>query len=421
MYMAQISLHYLIEQYASGKITDEELDLFKKLITSDDGENRTLAVDEIRKWLEGRPENPLSYEHKKWDKILRDIIKIDKEATTVKTVPFRHLPGVYRTVTRYAAAILLLIGLSVAMFVYLKRSPDHSEERVSRALSVGDILPGSDRAVLILGDGSQITLDSLAPGVIAAQGSTSVIKPDNGEIVYTAQSGSAKDVLWNTMSVPRGGQYRLTLPDGTKVWLNAASSITYPTIFAGHERLVKVKGEVYMEVAHDKTMPFIVNVDDKINVKALGTSFNINSYPDEENIITTLVEGKVQVWEKHETGKQEPEREKKMIILSPGQQVLKVISRENAPLQQISVNPDQVSQVLAWKNGYFSFENTGIKEMARQIERWYDVKFIFEGDFSDMELGGKMDRGVKLSDIIRFFNDYGFKTELTGRVVTVRK
>lgn len=423
--MSQRSLQYLIDQYATGEISPGEMELFKQYIVSGQGSGLTIKDDDIRKWIEQRiaqriMEAPPPHS-KDWDQQVQQILSIDKTAPSAMPIS-GTAKKIFRLAMPYAAAVLFLVGLTTVFFIYQNRSKQNPVEARANMVTADEIFPGSNKAILTLDDGNIIVLDdSLRQGVITEQGGSLLLKINNGEIVYNAGQEQNNEILWNTMSTPRGGQYKLTLPDGTRVWLNAASSIKYPVAFVGIERRVTVKGEAYIEVAHDKTKPFIVNVDGRMNVKALGTSFNISSYDDEENTTTTLIDGKVQVWKGNETNDLTDPAPGGSMVLSPGQQARLSMRNTNTSIEKKLLNQNSIEGVLAWKNGYFIFDNMNIKEMARQLERWYDVKFLFEGGAADMEIGGKMDRGVKLADIIKFFNDYGFKTELNGRVITVKK
>lgn len=417
--MHPYSLRYLIEQYNTQKITPEELALLKDMLSSEDIIQQEGMTGELETWMKEKKESDTPYDAMKWQPILKNVLKIDKKPVPVKQISER-VAGRYFSLIRYAASILLLIGLSVVVYHFVNQTEGLSGKQLSHT-SIDDIEPGYNKAILTLGDGSTIVLDSTKQGEIARQGNASITIRDDGEIRYDPKGNFTDKVLYNTMQTPRGGQYRLVLPDGSRVWMNAASSITYPAMFTGNERKVKIIGEVYIEVVPNKSKPFFVNVNDKVTVKALGTGFNISAYPDEDGIITTLIEGKVLVTDLYGKEVETANSGKNELILTPGQQAIKIGHPNTSQLQHKSINKEQVTQILAWKNGYFDFESLSILEMARQIERWYDVKFDFDGDFSRVELRGKMDREVKLSDIIHFFNDYGYKTELNGRVITVRK
>lgn len=329
----------------------------------------------------------------------------DVQADEIPETVFVHgrVSVLHNTWVRYAAAILLIAG-SVAVFKLLQQKGPATA--VSQQPTVSDILPGSDRAVLVLADGSKIVLDSAANGQLAEQGGARVLKQSNGQIVYDLQASADVAVMWNTISTPRGGQYRVQLPDGTAVWLNSASSITYPTIFNGNERRIKVTGEVYLEVLPNTEQPFFVDINGKSSVQVLGTRFNINSYADEEAIKITLIGGKVKV--------------NQQVVLNPGQQAIQAL---NAASDKIVVKSSvDVEQVLAWKNGLFNFKGADFKSVLRQLEKWYDIKIDFSGKYDDMTMDGKMDRNVHLDDVIRFFNSYGFETKLENRtLIVIRK
>jgi ferric-dicitrate binding protein FerR (iron transport regulator) len=247
-------------------------------------------------------------------------------------------------------------------------------------------------------------LDSAANGMLATQGASQVIKQDNGQLAYTSdKQAHTAALLYNTLSTPRGGQYRLTLPDGTGVWLNAASSITYPTAFAAHERKVSVTGEAYFEVAKDKSKPFHVQVND-MEVTVLGTYFNINAYTDEADIKTTLLEGSVNISKGGDTK-----------LLRPGQQA----QAGNAAAIRV-VDDVNTSQVVAWKNGLFDFKDADLKAVMRQLERWYDIEVEYKGAVSGYAFRGKLQRSLNLTQVLHILDEMEVKYTLQGRVLTVK-
>lgn len=301
---------------------------------------------------------------------------------------------------RYAAAVILLLG-SVAYF-WATNNKSNQPLTTDNKSSPADIEPGSNKAILTLADGSTIVLDKAADGELAQQGNAQVIKLSNGQIAYNVRGTAEGEVMMNTMSTPRGGQYQLTLPDGSKVWLNAASSITYPAVFVGKERKVKITGETYLEVAKDKTKPFIVDVDGKSFVEVVGTSFNINSYANEHAIKTTLVEGSVKV----RVGNKES-------LLKPGQ-AAEVTQASNTI--KVLDNAD-IDQTLAWKNGIFNLQNLSLQEFARQLERWYDIEVRYEGNVLDKTFEGKFGRDVRLSTVLNWFSELGIPNRLENRTL----
>lgn len=300
---------------------------------------------------------------------------------------------------KWAAIIVLFLGVG-AYFLLFRQVPGSGEAH--NIVSAKDILPGTNKAILTLADGASIILDSTTNGIIAQQGTAAIEKQSNGTIVYNPNGEADGKVMTNTLRTPRGGQYKLTLPDGTKVWMNAASSITYPASFNGDKRVVSVNGELYFEVAKNAAKPFIVEVEDRSSIEVLGTSFNINAYDNESSSKTTLIEGKVRV----RKGEQSD-------ILQPGQQ-----ARIG---DAITVAPKvDIDQILAWKNGNFNFEDMPLSEIMRQLERWYDIEVRYEGRIPAIKFHGKMSRGVALSDVITFLSDNDLKLKLEDRILIVQ-
>jgi len=302
-----------------------------------------------------------------------------------------------------AAAMLVI----VASAAYLIIKPFGGSEEFAN-----DVLPGRNRAVLTLNDGTRIDLDQRKAGQLAGQGTVSITKSANGMLTYKFidQGKSAKNNsgLMNEISTPNGGQYQLLLSDGTKVWLNATSSIRFPVAFSAGERKITLSGEGYFEVAHDAKRPFIIYTA-REQVKVLGTHFNINSYQNEPVSYTTLVEGRVEVTSNDTSAG------KSVHILEPGQEAA-VTNNGTA------VNAADLEKALAWKNGYFIFHNENLKTIMRDIERWYDVTVVYEGDFSDKRFEGSISRFKNVSEILRKFeltNSIHFK--IKGRRITVTK
>jgi hypothetical protein len=257
-----------------------------------------------------------------------------------------------------------------------------------------DILPGGNKAVLTLANGATIALDGASNGLLAQQGSINIQKLVNGQLAYsqdTKQGGNNGAAFYNTITTPRGGQYQATLTDGTKVWLNAASSIRFPVGFAENERSVEITGEVYFEVAKNAGKPFRVQTATSV-VEVLGTHFNVNAYNDEQVVKTTLVEGKVRV---NTTGSS--------VYLKPGQQSSVLQSGKI----KVETNAD-VEEARAWKNGSFQFKSADLKTILRQIARWYDVDIIYKGDVN-LHFTGQLTRNINASKVFE-------QLELTGEV-----
>jgi len=289
-----------------------------------------------------------------------------------------------------AAAILGIIILSTFLLFKTNRPAQVAKAESNSHKFKDDVVPGGNKATLTLADGSVILLDDAKNGTLAQQGSAKVIKLD-GKLLYDLASERSKQVVYNTISTPKGGQYQLELPDGSLVWLNASSSIHFPTSFIEKERRVEITGEAYFEVAKNADKPFIVSVNNS-EVQVLGTHFNINAYNDEEEVRTTLLEGAVKFVDGNNTS-----------LLQPGQQSQLTKDRIVKVVNDVDVN-----EVVAWKNGLFSFENAGIETIMRQLSRWYDVEIEYKGKTDDIFVA-EMSRNIKLSDVLKAL-------ELTGRV-----
>lgn len=305
-----------------------------------------------------------------------------------------------------AAAILLLLATGAYLFFRQTDLPASGNKILSQQQDI-TIQPGKEGTILTLADGSRIVLDSLGNGIVANQNGARVLL-QNGQLVYGPGEKNVDGPVFNTMSTPNGRQFRVVLPDGTKVWLNAASSITYPTAFGDKERRVRITGEVYFEVTKDKMHPFRVESAGQLT-EVLGTSFNINAYSNAGEITTTLLEGSVRL-----------QKENAMALLDPGQQV--VINQSGADkttgFRKINAN---IEQVMAWKNGLFNFRDQSLFEVMQQLERWYDIEVEYEQTIPDIKLWGEMGRDLPLSKVLRFLekSDVHFRTEKNGKKLVI--
>src|SRR5690606_15733360 len=326
-------------------------------------------------------------------------------------------PSLVRRITssrwlRYAASIVVLLGVGYFFLSPRFKNDAGKSENVNLVQTVVDPQPGKDGAILILNDGTQLVLDDLKDGLITTQNGIKVLLK-GGQVTYVSESSVAENKLaYHTMATPRGRQFQLMLPDGSKVWLNAASSIRYPIRFPGKERKVEITGEAYFEIAKDLTKPFKVMIDSGTEIEVLGTYFNINSYQDEGAIHTTLLEGASKV----------TNAASKSVVLTPGQQAqIKRVGEneeENSTVKVIS-NVD-VERVMAWKNGVFNFQDATLEEVMRQLERWYDIDVVYEKGIPPLEFYGKMGRDLTLSTVLRGLNlsNVNFRIE-DGRKLVV--
>lgn len=379
--MDQNRINYLLRQFASGEITATELNELEIICALPDQEALMAHISSlIAQESTQAPQNtqPAS------EKIFHEVISSDKPAI-----------GRVRPIRRYrlfaAAAVLLLLVTTGAYFFFRK---DQQNNTIAESKPVKpEKNPGRNTAVLTLADGSKIELDSAGNGIIATQGATNVLL-QQGQLAYDAQQNVAeKSVAYNTITTPRGGEFALTLPDGTKVWLNAASSLRFPTVFTGGKRRVELTGEAYLEVAEDKAHPFEVQIRD-VNVSVLGTQFNIMGYDDEPMLVTTLVSGAVKV----ETAGKFPQ------MLVPGEHA--VLDHSSGKLL---VEKADIVEETAWKNGQIHFNGANIRQIMRQVSRWYDADIVFKGNVADLDFTCTVSRKDKLSKLLGLL-------ELTGAV-----
>lgn len=304
----------------------------------------------------------------------------------------------FRMMYRYVAAAVILFAAITVFWLYNNKSLPKGPSHQTIVQKPNDVEPGKTKAVLTLADGRKIILDSAANGKLAQQGSA-VLENNNGQLVYNNNSGGeAYKNLFNMLSTNKGEIYATILSDGSKIWLNSGSSIRYPVIFTGDERRIEITGEAYFEVAHNPSKPFIVKMND-MQVQVLGTHFNINSYNDEPLTKTTLLEGSVRI-----------STSNGMQILKPGQQAQ--ISKSN---EMEIINNADVDQAIAWKNGAFSFRNTDLPSVMRQLSRWYDVDVEIAGNSNKKRITGRIGRNLSLSEVLEGLETLGVHGELTGK------
>lgn len=291
---------------------------------------------------------------------------------------------------RWVAAAAVLMVLATGVYFWSQRSLQQIPELA------GNIAPGSTKAILTLEDGSTVALDSTGNRVIS-QGGTA-IRQQGGQLEYDVK-GEPASLSYNMLVTPRGGQFRITLPDGSKVWLNAASSLRYPTAFINNTRTVEITGEAYFEVMRDAAKPFMVKVNDRTEILVLGTAFNVNAYTDEPTINTTLLEGAVKI---------------NTQTLTPGQQ-----AQVNTAGAIKLINDVDVSETVAWKNGIFSFNNADVHTVMRQIGRWYNIEINYEQAVYTTKFKGKIGRDLNLTDALEVLKKAGVNFRMEGRTLTV--
>lgn len=317
---------------------------------------------------------------------------------------FRELPGnqhAFIVIGLKLAAAAIGIGFLVTIIPLLS-----SKFEKPTSAAPQEILPGINSATLTLSNGKKIDLDKVHNGQLALQSGIQVVKTTDGQLAYKiTDTGGAAVASTNNLTTPRGGQWQVILPDGSHVWLNSASSIVYPVTFKHQkQRVIKLSGEAYFEVEKDKQHPFIVLTKEQ-RVTVLGTHFNINSYADEPTVKTTLEEGRIKISDNKGETK----------YLRPGQQA--VLTDNNLSVTEVSIE-----EALAWKNGYFRFNDENIPSIMRKLSRWYNIEVIYEKNIPTGRLNGKISRYKNISQVLTALEaaqTVHFKTE--GRRITVMK
>lgn len=300
-----------------------------------------------------------------------------------------------------AASILVFMGVGLWFFVLHKKLPNR--QPAVNSLAQKTIVPGGNKATITLSNGATVVLNNNQTGRLATQGNMQINQTQDGQIRYTdagADGNNSAELMYNTATTPRGGQYEFVLSDGTKVWLNASSSIRFPVAFKGNERRVQITGEVYFEVAHNAAMPFRVEARGQ-TVEVLGTHFNVNAYDDEASVKTTLLEGSVRVTAQGAGA-----------TIKPGEQ-------SELKDGKISVSDVDVDNVVAWKNGYFSFKDDNLQAVMRQISRWYDVDVAYDGNIPERRFSGEIARNANISQILEILAFKKIHYKITGGLITM--
>lgn len=382
----------ILEKYRKGSATEEE-------------EAFLLAYYELFESVQDRTDLKDAEQVRRLKESIKSEIDL-RSAALAEVSAGGSKPGmVYRYAAWLVAATFLIVG---GLYFFKSRKPSllatsSPKEKVQKS---GRIVPGSYQATLTLGNGEVVRLDEQQTGLIRKQDGVSVQKRESGHLVYNA--GKTANAAVHTVSTPRGGQYQLTLSDGTTVWLNAATSIRFPAVFSDTIRSVELLGEAYFEVAHDVGRPFHVRSEGQL-ITVLGTRFNVAAYSDEPSTRTTLLEGRVKVMTTSPQGEQRTGEGK---ILKPGQQSLLT-----GGLMQIA-NVDAENSV-AWKNGYFRFDKADIRSVMRQIARWYDVEVEYRGKVGADLFAGEIKRDEDIANVLRIIQLNNVDVRVTGRKIIV--
>jgi transmembrane sensor len=379
--MNQNRINYLLKQYAAGVLTAEEQRELDQLCT---GTDREELLQHIASLAQQEHHRPSSISEETSTATFQKIIAADKTRTP-------HIDVARRRIGWMSAAAVLL--LSFAAFLYFFTSRRKNPVAIDQATPLKpEKQAGRNTAILYLADNSIVELDSMSNGLVTTQGGSRVMLA-NGQLAYVpAKKGNSTTISYNRITTPRGGEYTITLPDGTQVWLNAASSLKFPTAFTGEKREVELSGEAYLAVAEDKAHPFEVKIRN-MNVAVHGTQFNIMGYEDENKIVTTLVSGSVAVTSATDTAQ-----------LSRGEHAVLNNKDGNLFTEQADVEEE-----TAWKNGRTYFNGASITQIMRQVSRWYDVDVEYKGDVVNMDFTCTVSRKDKLSKLLTLL-------ELTGAV-----
>jgi len=306
----------------------------------------------------------------------------------------------YKSTLARAAAILVFA--SIGLYTVYNHYAARPQPIVNNRIKKNDVAPGGNKAILTLADGSKLVLNNSKNGALATQAGMQVIKQDS-MLSYKGKAATHGQVSYNTIATPKGGQYQLILADGTKVWLNSASSLKYPTSFTGNDRTVELSGEAYFEVAKNKDQPFNVKTTTQ-TVQVLGTHFNVNAYADEKAVKTTLLEGSVKVFSANAS-----------VMIKPGQQSALAVNGS------FRINNDlDTDEIIAWKNGLFQFNEADIQTIMRQIARWYDIDVEFKGTMPVNTYHGKISRNSNVSQVLKILELSGINFTIEGRKITVK-
>ncbi len=418
----QDRLQYLLNQYTNGKSSSsEENELFALIDEAKNDDN----IKHIM--LTMMQDEEVTEMNKDWEPVLKKILDTAEIAKTAPASVYdfseRKKVISWKSVAA-AAAIIFFVSAGIFYFAFNQNADNPVVIKNQETLPSQDITPpNSSNAILTLSNGLVIILDSAGTGTLAQQGTVSVIKLADGQIAYNPQGVTehlTDEIMYNTLTNPAGSKVvNITLEDGTKVWLNSKSSLRYPTAFKGKERKVEITGEAYFEVAHipspsaedqQNAMLFHVSANG-VDVQVLGTHFNINSYEEEGAVKTTLLEGSVKV-----------NKDGKSVLLKPGQQAQVNFSKGSGSIDEpISINTPDLEEVMAWKNGKFSFQNTDLETIMRQMARWYNVEVVYKDKIND-HYTVNVSRNVPVSQLFKFIEmSGGVRFTIEDKKIIVKK
>lgn len=398
MQAGKTRLEELYTKWINKTASSDEIEELLELL--DAGASKEQLLPGIEKFWE-QLEDDHSFSSRQKDQLADNILS---QWPSEPVIRLRNRIPYWRWVA--AATVVLLAGIAIWQ---LNKKQSNNSLVQTTATPVPEVIgPGRNGAILTLADGRQILLDSTGNGVFATQGNTEIALQNNQLIYQAGDDIDSSDIAFNTMATPKGRQFQLLLPDGSRVWLNAASSIRYPVVFRGAERKVEVKGEAYFEVSPDPARPFFVKTQNQL-IQVLGTGFNVHAYNNETSEQTTLVQGSVKVT--LSAGKP------LYAVLGAGQQAL-LDNRK----QSLSVLENQSEAATAWKNGYFHLENIPFEKVMNQLERWYDIEVVYANGVPDLRFYGGISRNMTLDALIRALkvSEVHFKIEAGRRLIVYK-
>ena len=378
-------LEFLLLRYMEDKATAAEREELGQFIQNEQNE---VTVLEIMEELVATEKEMDNYNVKNWEPLLGELLqeknKLRKRGL-VRVINWKRIS--------VAASILFAVVLTGYLVLFRKDTKQVEVVKVTQPIDVKS--PEKNRAMITLANGQQVHLDSAVNGTLLEQAGVQIMKLADGKIVYV---GSTAEIINNTLSNPRGSKViDMTMADGSRVWLNSGSSVTYPVAFVGEERKISITGEAYFEVMQDKKHPFKVDINGKGEVEVLGTHFNINAYDDESDIKVTLLEGSVKV---------------NNSIIEPGQQAQ--VSDKVKIIDKVDMD-----EVMAWKNDMFDFNSADIKTIMRQIGRWYDLEIIYQDNISKETFSGMVGRSNNVSKVLMILEKAGIKFRIEGKKLII--
>ena len=390
-----------MQKYFDNSISKEELELLLQKLSGNEDMHGFSEV--LKTHWESASLNSQGLASGSWDEKFHAMMEEAKQAVPVIAISkAKKIKTIYRFA---AAASIAALLLSAGYFIFFARGSKKETHTEIGKSSTNDIAaPVGSKTTLKLSNGTIVILDSLENGRIAQQGNVNVQKINSGQLAYTTLKEEPAEIVYNTLSTAKGGQTRIVLADGTKVWLNASSSLRFPVAFSGGKREVELMGEGYFEVAKNPAMPFYVKSKD-LQVRVLGTHFDVMAYEDEKVIKTTLLEGSVKII-----------RNKSVKVLKPGQE---------ASIQKsgdaISVSSDiDTDDAIAWKNGFFQFNRLDMKGIMRQVSRWYDVEVQFAPDVNTSRtFSAVVSRSSNLSAVMKIMEQANIHFKIKGKIITI--